>query len=330
VERQLYRNNNDCCDWCSSRRQAFHFSERLSEWWRRMSSGSGPGRAGVDKRSAIDPKDRKAERTGGDDNARAGRKEKERPACLPLPSPPRLPSKRTLTDSSISSAVARFEEKCTVGGVTAISKRTSASGGEEVVSGGAAVRTPAWDKGSNAVDLEARERTAQAWIEAVSGRPCVAYGTKQFARNLMSGEILCALVNAIRPGTILHVHESQLGFEQMENIDNFLSACCKLGVPAHALVDTVDVFEMRDTPKVVECVHALGSAVQVSCPAFDGPHLGPTADPSLVAAIPSAVNDDDDAIKPSGIGNGSNDIDDEDNDDDEDGAFGDFWRASAR
>lgn len=40
----------------------------------------------------------------------------------------------------------------------------------------------------------------------------------------------------------------------MENIDNFLSACCKLGVPAHALVDTVDVFEMRDTPKVVECV----------------------------------------------------------------------------
>lgn len=30
-----------------------------------------------------------------------------------------------------------------------------------------------------------------------------------------SGEILCALVNAIRPGTIPHVHESQLGFEQV-------------------------------------------------------------------------------------------------------------------
>lgn len=35
------------------------------------------------------------------------------------------------------------------------------------------------------VDLEARERTAQAWIEAVSGKACVAYETKQFARNLM-------------------------------------------------------------------------------------------------------------------------------------------------
>lgn len=33
-------------------------------------------------------------------------------------------------------------------------------------------------------DLEARERTAQVWIEAVSGKACVAYETKQFARNL--------------------------------------------------------------------------------------------------------------------------------------------------
>lgn len=41
---------------------------------------------------------------------------------------------------------------------------------------------------------------------------------------------------------------------QMENVDSFLSACCKLGVPAHALVDTADIFEMRDTPRVVECV----------------------------------------------------------------------------
>lgn len=46
----------------------------------------------------------------------------------------------------------------------------------------------------------------------------------------------------------------------MENINNFLSACCKLGVQAHALVDTADVFEMRDTAKVVECVVSERSA----------------------------------------------------------------------
>ena len=185
----------------------------------------------------------------------------------------------------------------------------------------------------------------------------------------------------------------------MENIDNFLTACCKLGVPAHALVDTADIFEMRDTPRVVECLvselvgrafpgtctrasprlllsshlskrvvtgavlasislppslavpstppsgrsvrlpqrnvheyttiattttttiamqHALGSAAQVSCPAFGGPHLGPAADPSLVTAI-SPVDGDN---RPPEDG--------DDDDDDEDGAFGDFWRASTR
>ncbi|CAM9888817.1 unnamed protein product [Ectocarpus fasciculatus] len=107
----------------------------------------------------------------------------------------------------------------------------------------------------------------------------------------------------------------------MENIDSFLSACCKLGVQAHALVDTADVFEMRDTAKVVECVHALGSAVQVSCPAFAGPHLGPAADPSLVAAVLPADEDGDD-------GNGKDNPVAGADDDDEDGAFGDFWRAS--
>lgn len=51
---------------------------------------------------------------------------------------------------------------------------------------------------------------ARASIITVSApfiRPCVRSGG--------SGEILCALVNAIRPGTIPHVHESQLGFEQV-------------------------------------------------------------------------------------------------------------------
>lgn len=68
----------------------------------------------------------------------------------------------------------------------------------------------------------------------------------------------------------------------------------------------------------------------MSCPAFGGPHLGPAADPSLIVAIPSAI--DDDANKPPGFGHYDDDHaghDDDDDDDDEDGAFGDFWRASA-
>lgn len=57
--------------------------------------------------------------------------------------------------------------------------------------------------------------------------------------------------------------------------------------------------------------HALGSAVQVSCPRFGGPHLGQPADASAVAEVPSTEDERSQA-----------------DDDDEDGAFGDFWRAS--
>eukprot|EP00752_Nemacystus_decipiens_P008058 g7202.t1 len=279
--------------------------------------------------------------TGGandnDENGAVAGGGEGRPVCLPLPSPPRLPSKRTLSDRLVDSTAAKLEAKCTVsGGAMA----ASVAGGTLKASAPVtAALPPPWGTGGGTVDVEARERTAQAWIEAVSGKNGVTYETRQFARNLKrhvkggkgrgreggkrdeDGEILCALVNAIRPGTIPHVHESQLGFEQTENIDNFLAACCKLGVPAHALVDTADIFEMRDTPRVVECLHALGSAVQASCPAFAGPHLGPAADPSVVAAVPPA---DDEKNEPSEGG------DDDDEDDDEDGAFGDFWRASTR
>ncbi|CAM9715197.1 unnamed protein product [Ectocarpus sp. 6 AP-2014] len=293
-----------------------------------MSDKQGQGHLGVGKPSVADEKGGTSGGgvSGDDGDARASRdREDGRPACLPLPYPPRLPSKRTLTDSVMDSTVARFEASCKLTEQGTAAAPSAARMALATVSSAAnTVRTPSWDKNATPADLEARERTAQAWIEAVSGRACVEYQTKQFARNLMSGEILCALVNAIRPGTIPHVHESQLGFEQMENINSFLSACCKLGVQAHALVDTADVFEMRDTAKVVECVHALGSAVQVSCPEFGGPHLGPAADPTLVAAVPP-TDDDEDEDGDDGDGKDNAVADD---DDDEDGAFGDFWRAS--
>ncbi|CAM9326034.1 unnamed protein product, partial [Scytosiphon promiscuus] len=230
------------------------------------------------------------EGSGGDGGAGPRSGETGRPVCLPLPSTPRLPSKRTIKSSCVDDTAAQFEAKCTVGSGRTTNKAVPSRGMADMVAAAleaTAVRLPSWDK-STPADLEARERTAQVWIEAVSGKPCVAYETRQFARNLKSGEILCALVNAIRPGTIPVVHEGQLGFNQMENVDNFLSACCKLGVPAHALVDTADVFEMRDTAKLVECVHALGSVVQVTCPGFRGPHLGLAADPSL-ATTPAAA-----------------------------------------
>lgn len=44
-----------------------------------------------------------------------------------------------------------------------------------------------------------------------------------FSLHPCSGESLCAVVNAIRPGTIPHVHESHLGYEQVRTNNQALS-----------------------------------------------------------------------------------------------------------
>ncbi|CAM9317246.1 unnamed protein product [Ectocarpus sp. 12 AP-2014] len=66
-----------------------------------MCDKQGQGHLGVGKPSVADEKGGTSGGgvSGDDGDARASRdREDGRPACLPLPSPPRLPSKRTLTD----------------------------------------------------------------------------------------------------------------------------------------------------------------------------------------------------------------------------------------
>ncbi|CAM9467284.1 unnamed protein product [Ascophyllum nodosum] len=205
-----------------------------------------------------------------------------RPICLSSSLLPDLPSKKITMDSTWKNMVARFEKKNMLGEVTSHDASRGVRRGPQ----------PRPSTMRSSEHLEAMGRAAQAWMEAITGRPFQPYETRGFARNLKSGQRICELVNAIRPGTISEVHDSHKGFEQIENIEYFLAACGKLGVPNHALVDPRDIYEMKDTVAVVACVHALGSAVQASCPAFQGPHLGVSADRSLVAALPPPEDED--------------------------------------
>eukprot|EP00611_Tribonema_gayanum_P029319 TRINITY_DN7809_c0_g1_i1.p3 TRINITY_DN7809_c0_g1~~TRINITY_DN7809_c0_g1_i1.p3 ORF type:complete len:175 (-),score=67.35 TRINITY_DN7809_c0_g1_i1:582-1106(-) len=114
------------------------------------------------------------------------------------------------------------------------------------------------------------ERTAQEWMEAVTGVKFEG----SFASALKDGTLLCQLINAIKPGTIKRINSSKMPFKQMENISNFLKACRTLGVAEYSLFETVDLFEEKDVGLVIRCLFALGSAVQSSTPEFAGPHLG--------------------------------------------------------
>ena len=65
------------------------------------------------------------------------------------------------------------------------------------------------------------------WIQTVSGS---SKGDASVAEWLHDGRVLCALINAIRPGAIPKVNEPTSAFEQKENITYFWSVARDMGV----------------------------------------------------------------------------------------------------
>jgi hypothetical protein len=125
----------------------------------------------------------------------------------------------------------------------------------------------ATEKSATASDTE---RQAISWVQGCTGLTC----SGSFAAWLKDGTVLCNLVNAIHPGSVRKINQSKMPFKQMENIKSFLEASRALGVRPHDCFETLDLFEEKDLMLVAQTLHALGSAVQKSCPNFAGPKLG--------------------------------------------------------
>merc|ERR1719361_2617326 len=90
---------------------------------------------------------------------------------------------------------------------------------------------------------------------------------------LKDGVVLCNLVNTIQPGITKKPKETTMAFHQMENINQFLTACEKLGCKKLDLFQTVDLYEQGNIPQVINGVIALGRKAQ-DC-GYNGPALGP-------------------------------------------------------
>lgn len=85
-----------------------------------------------------------------------------------------------------------------------------------------------------ACDVEAGRR-AQSWVGDVIGERLDG----DFPQALKNGQALCRIMNAIRPGTIQTVETSRSPFKEMANISAFLKGCREIGVPPHALFETL-------------------------------------------------------------------------------------------
>mmetsp|Transcript_24662 Transcript_24662/g.36332 ORF Transcript_24662/g.36332 Transcript_24662/m.36332 type:complete len:425 (-) Transcript_24662:182-1456(-) len=133
-------------------------------------------------------------------------------------------------------------------------------------------RAPPRARGLEKEDQALLTEEATEWIQAITGE---AFHPHPFAERLKSGELLCKLINNIKPESVKRINKQPAPFMQMENISAFLKACRAVGVPEHDLFETVDLYEERDIAAVVRCLYALGRTIQVTVPEFKGPVLGP-------------------------------------------------------
>ena len=93
------------------------------------------------------------------------------------------------------------------------------------------------------------------WIEAVLDEKLPE---GDFAEVLQNGVILCRLMNKIKPDSVKKFKEKGPAFLLMENVQSFLTAAKKYGVPDEEVFQTPDLFEARNIPQVSLCIFSLG------------------------------------------------------------------------
>jgi hypothetical protein len=130
------------------------------------------------------------------------------------------------------------------------------------------------------------------WIGQIIGR--FKSSNETAAAWMKSGDVVCELMNCIRPGTIKKYNVNTASkFKQMENITLFLRACREVGMLEKDLFSTVDLYEAKDMNSVILSLFNLGGTIQSTIPYFKGPKLGIKQStkfqvvPPLVQPVPS-------------------------------------------
>ena len=104
------------------------------------------------------------------------------------------------------------------------------------------------------------EEQAAWWVGAVTGREQPEGSSLQAW--LKDGVVLCELINTISPGSAAKPSTSEMPFRQMGNIATYAKAARLYGVPEPDMFVTVDLFEGKNLPAVVQNLHSLGRVAQ--------------------------------------------------------------------
>jgi len=114
------------------------------------------------------------------------------------------------------------------------------------------------------------EKEVTAWITAVTG--IAQAGT--VGEWLHDGKVLCALANAIKPGSVKKVNTMNAPFKQRENITYFQKFMRDNGMTESAMFGTDDLYDEKNMGSFLVSLNTFGGVVQNTVPEFKGPKLG--------------------------------------------------------
>jgi hypothetical protein len=118
-----------------------------------------------------------------------------------------------------------------------------------------------------------RERDALNWLTTVAGVDEVD-SSIPLQDALHDGLLLCQALQAILP-TVKYNKRAKMPFLQMENIHTFLQGARTVGCPDYELFLTVDLYEAKNIPQVVDAIYSLSRNAHKYAPQLNLPLLGP-------------------------------------------------------
>ncbi|KAJ7179155.1 ras GTPase-activating protein [Mycena filopes] len=98
---------------------------------------------------------------------------------------------------------------------------------------------------------------AQQWIEGCLNEE-LEFGVVELEDGLRNGVVLAKLVRVFRPGAVKKIYDApKLDFRHSDNINYFFNFVREIGLPEGFIFELTDLYEKKNLPKVIYCIHAL-------------------------------------------------------------------------